>query len=145
MASVSSTQGPLGQGQVTGRGGDYLGQLLNDGQLLVSVEGVGVGEHLYADVGVVAVDVRQAVGGKLMDERGGVLPEHRDVRHTLDDHDGGRQVDGELVFVGEGADGGVHVDHGHSCGSCPRFPQVAPVEREISRSRGETPFHHVNM
>jgi len=46
-------------------------------------------------------------------EGGGVLAEHRDIGDLLDRHDGGREVHGQLVLVGEGASGGVGVDHGH--------------------------------
>ena len=34
-----------------------------------------------------------------MDERGGVLAEHRDVGHLFDLHQAARQVDGELVGI----------------------------------------------
>src|ERR1700723_195845 len=48
-----------------------------------------------------------------MDERGGVLAEHRDVGYLLDVHEGSGQVRGQLVLVGEGAGGSVDVDHRH--------------------------------
>src|SRR6266852_34114 len=38
-------------------------------------------------------------------------PDH--VGYLLDGHDCGREVDGQLVGVGERPGGGVYVDHGH--------------------------------
>lgn len=55
--------GPVGEAGVAGGGGDDPGEFLDDGQLLVPVEGAGVGEDLDSDVGAVAVDVGQAVDG----------------------------------------------------------------------------------
>jgi len=48
-----------------------------------------------------------------MDERGGVLAEHRDVGHLLNGHDGGGKVRGQSVLIGERARDGVNVNHRH--------------------------------
>src|SRR6185312_11107469 len=48
-----------------------------------------------------------------MDERGGVLSEHRDVRDSFNSHQGGREVLGELRCIGERPGSGVDVNHRH--------------------------------
>ena len=114
--------GAVGEGWIAGRVGHDRRELGDDRQLLVAVERTGVGEDLDPDVGAVAVDVRDRRGRQLVDERGGVLAEHRDVRYSFDGHDGRGEVAGERVRVGEGACCGVDVDHRHVSGSvldCP--------------------------
>jgi hypothetical protein len=105
--------GAVDQFRVAGRGGDDPGQLLDDGELFVAVEGASVGEDLDPDVSVVSIHIGETVGREVVDERGGVGSEHWDVRHLLDGHDGGGQVDRELVVVGECPGRRVDVDHGH--------------------------------
>jgi hypothetical protein len=105
--------GPAGQGRVAGSLSDEVGELPDDGELLVAVERAGVGENLNPDIAAVTVHIGQRVGRQLMDKRGGVLAEHGDVGYLLDAHQGARQVRCQLVPVGEGAGGSVDVDHRH--------------------------------
>ena len=48
-----------------------------------------------------------------MDERGGVVPEHRDVWDLLPPHHGRSQVFGQVMLVAERTLSGVDVDHWH--------------------------------
>src|ERR1700733_2238787 len=120
--------GPFGEGWVVGGRGDEVGELPDDGELLVAVERARVGEDLNPDIGAVAVHVGQRVGPQLMDERGGVLAEHGDVGHLLDAHQSAGQVRCQLVLVGEGAGGSVDVDHRH-CVALPVVWRWRPATR----------------
>src|SRR6202050_1591727 len=105
-----------GQRRVTGSLGGDARQPFHYGELLAAIECARVREDLYPDVAAVAVYVGQAAGGQVVDEGSGVLPEHGNVRHLLDGHDRGCQVDRELVLVREGPGRRVDIDHGH--GGC---------------------------
>src|SRR6185437_17170447 len=70
--------GPAGQPGVAGGVGGDRGQPLDHGELLAAVERACVGEDLDPHVVAFAVDVGQAPGGQVVDEGGGVLPEHGD-------------------------------------------------------------------
>ena len=62
------------------------------------------------DLGVaIAVDVRERTRWQVMDERGGVLAEHRDDGHLLNGHDSGGKVRGQFVLIRERARDGVDV------------------------------------
>src|SRR5271163_2123440 len=61
------------------RGLDYqVGELFDDGQLLVAVECAGVGEHLDTDIAGLAVDIGKRSVREIVNECRGVLTEHRD-------------------------------------------------------------------
>ena len=113
--------GAAGERRVVSGVRDHAGELAHHRDLLVAVESARVGQHLHANVAGGAVDVRHVACGQLVDEGGRVLAEHRDVRDPLDGHQGGGEIGGELVLVGECARRGVHVDHGH----CVVLPIVA--------------------
>jgi len=113
--------GAAGERRVVSGVRDHAGELAHHRDLLVAVQGARVGQHLYANVVGGAADVRHVACGQLVDEGGRVLAEHRDARDPLDGHQGGGEIGGELVLVGECARRGVHVDHGH----CVVLPIVA--------------------
>ena len=98
---------------VYGPGCDQIGELANYSELLVPVERASVRQYLDPDVVALAIDVGHVPIGQCMNESRSVLPEHRDVGNPFYGHQCPRQVDGQLVRVGEGACRRVHIDHRH--------------------------------
>src|SRR5229473_4756975 len=90
-----------------------VGELADHRKLLLSVERACVGEHLHADVVAVSLDVRERPIRQVVDERRGVLAEHRDVRDLFDLHQCGSQVACEGFWIRERTGRGVDVDHRH--------------------------------
>jgi len=105
--------GAVGQGLISGSGGHDSGQLAHHRKLLRAVKRAGVGQHLDPDVVLVTVDVGERTRWQLVDERGGVLAEQRDVRYPLHRHDSGGEIRGQFVLVGERARDCIDVDHRH--------------------------------
>ena len=99
--------------RVAGGGGDDVGQLPDDAELLLAVEDADRRQDLHADVVAVAVHVGDRLGRHVVDERRGVAPEQREVRDLLPLHHRGGEVPRERVRVGERPFGGVHIDHRH--------------------------------
>src|SRR4029079_1011470 len=83
------------------------------GELLVAIQGAGIGQHLNADVVRVAVDIRNHGCGQLVHESCGVLPKHRNVRYLLDGHQRFGKLLSELVAIRKSAFLGIDVDHRH--------------------------------
>ena len=65
---------------------------------------------------MVALHVGDGAVGEFVDERRGVLAEHRDFGYPFDGHHGGGEVVSQRVRVGERACCGVDVDHRHVSG-----------------------------
>src|SRR5207247_7903470 len=82
----------LCQSRVTGGRGDQIRELPYRGELLVAVQRAGIGKNLNPYVGAVAINVCERGRRERMDDRGGVLSEHRDVRDSFNCHQGGREV-----------------------------------------------------
>ena len=78
--------GSLREGGVSGGRRHQVGELADHGELLVAVEGPGVGQNLDPHIPTVAVHIGNGRTIHLVDEARRVLPEHRDVRDTLDGH-----------------------------------------------------------
>ena len=89
---------PIHHRRVASGLGDDLGELADDGKLLVTVERASVGQHLDPDIRAVAIDIGDRVRRQFMHERRRVLAEHGDVGDLLNRHDGGGQVGGEPVL-----------------------------------------------
>jgi hypothetical protein len=75
--------------------GDDVGELLHHGQLLGTVEGSQVREHLDAYVIALALDVGDGPVGECVHERGGVVPKHGQRGNLLDAHQRRGQPRGE--------------------------------------------------
>lgn len=69
--------GAFAQAWLAGGGGDDLGELLDDAELLLAVEDSSRCEHLHSHVGAVAGDVGDRGCVQVVDERGGVVREER--------------------------------------------------------------------
>jgi lipopolysaccharide/colanic/teichoic acid biosynthesis glycosyltransferase len=92
---------------------DILGELLDDPELLVTVQHPDRRQDLDSHVVAVAVDIRERIGGELVHERRRVVSEQRQVGHLLPAHHRRREVLCERVLVGKRARRGVDVDHRH--------------------------------
>src|ERR1700681_3536565 len=93
--------GALGQLRVAGGGRHDVGQLSDHAELLVAIEHTDGGEDLDADVVAVTGNVRYRISRQVVDERGGVVLEQRNVGDLLPPHHGGGKVLCQCMLLAE--------------------------------------------
>ena len=93
---------------------DQRRELLDDRELLVSIQCAKVGQYLNPNVFAVAIHVRNGSGRKIVHERGRVLSEHRDIGHLLDGHQRVSKFRRERLRIVERSRRRVDVDHRHA-------------------------------
>ena len=86
-----------------------VGQLSDEGDLLVAIERASAGQDLNPHVFVITVYVGDRPCRYFVDEGGRIFPEHRNIRDLLYRLDDGGRILRELVDVRERADERIDV------------------------------------